>query len=297
MKKHLLKMLASAALSVTFNAGATEILVPAYFYPSTDPHLSFWDEMTVAASQGVGITAIMNPASGPSDAVNADYTSAVNAFRAAGGKVIGYVSTQHGARDANAVLADVTAYKNFYTIDGIFLDEMHNIPETLSYYQALRTNISGIHAGYKVFGNPGTTTLEGYTDAADVLVTFENFEGYTGYTPAAWEAGYSANRFAHLLYDVQTTAEMQAALALAATRNVGYLYVTNDRYSTIINPITGLPEEVTNPWDTLPSYWGAEVAAISAVPEPSTLALFLAGLGLMGWQIQRRKRCTFNHLI
>lgn len=120
LKNLYLKILTSLFFCLSYNASATEILVPAYFYPSSDPNLSFWDEMTAAASQGVGITAIMNPNNGPSDAVNTDYTSAVNAFRAAGGKVIGYVSTQYGARDAAVVLAEVNAYQNFYQIDGIF---------------------------------------------------------------------------------------------------------------------------------------------------------------------------------
>jgi hypothetical protein len=231
--------------------------------------------MTAAASQGVGITAIMNPNSGPSDAVNSDYTSAVNTFRAAGGKVIGYVSTQYGARDAAAVLAEVNAYQNFYQIDGIFLDEMHNIAGTLPYYENLRTNISTINAGYKVFGNAGTNTLEGYTNAADVLVTFENQTGYNTYTPDSWTNNYAANRFAHLLYNVASASEMQANLALAASRNVGYLYITDDSGA--------------NPWDTLPSYWNEEVAAISAVPEPETYGMMLLGLGLICWQYQRRK--------
>jgi hypothetical protein len=224
----------------------------------------------------------MNPNSGPSNAVNSDYTAAVNSFRSAGGKVIGYVSTQHGARDANAVLADVNSYKSFYNIDGIFLDEMHNIPDTLSYYQSLRSGISSINASYTVFGNAGTSTLEAYTSTADVLVTFENQTGYNSYIPDAWTANYSANRFAHLLYNVGTVADMQTNLALAASRNVGYIYITND------NNFNNLGVKDNNPWDTLPSYWKAEVAAVSAVPEPDSAWLFLVGLGLLGLQYYRR---------
>ncbi|HOY70748.1 MAG TPA: spherulation-specific family 4 protein [Methylotenera sp.] len=275
MRNHLSKIIAILSFSFSLNASATEILVPAYFYPSSDPNLSFWDEMTAAASQGVAITAIMNPNSGPSNVINSDYTAAVDTFRAAGGKVIGYVSTQYGARDASAVLADVNAYKNFYQIDGIFLDEMHNIPATLNYYQTLRNDISTIDTNYKVFGNAGTNTLEAYIGAADVLITFENQTGFNSYTPDAWTANYSASHFANLLYNVSSAAEMQSAISLAASRNVGYVYVTNDNGA--------------NPWDTLPSYWNAEVAAVSAVPEPNNTALLLVGLSLLGLQVKRRK--------
>lgn len=276
MKNFYLRILASLFFCLSFNTGATEILVPAYFYPSSDPNLSFWDEMTAAASQGVSITAIMNPNSGPSTAVNSDYTAAVNAFRAAGGKVIGYVSTSYGARNASAVLADVNAYKNFYQIDGIFLDEMHNTADKLSYYQTLRTDIAGINASYKVIGNAGTNTLEAYTNAADVLITFENQSGYASNVPDAWTANYAANRFANLVYNIGSATEMQTIVGLAQSRNVGYIYVTNDNGA--------------NPWDTLPSYWKAEVTAVSAVPEPSNTALLLAGLGVIGLQLSRSKK-------
>ena len=273
-KKRIIQFALLSANMLMLNAHATEILVPAYFYPSSDPNLSFWDEMTAAASQGVGITAIMNPNSGPSTAENSDYTNAVSTFRAAGGKVIGYVPTGYGARDASLVLADVSAYKSFYQIDGIFLDEMHNIASELTYYESLRTGISGIDVNYKVFGNAGTNTLEDYLQTADVLVTFENQTGYTAYAPDPWTGNYTANRFAHLLYNVGTAADMQAAITLAASRNVGYIYVTNDNGA--------------NPWDTLPSYWNAEVTAVSAVPEPETYGMMLLGLGLIGWQYKRR---------
>lgn len=152
---------------------------------------------------------------------------------------------------------------------------MHNIAGTLSYYENLRTNISTINAGYKVFGNAGTNTLEGYTNAADVLVTFENHTGYNTYIPDSWMNNYAANRFAHLLYNVSSSSEMQAHLALSESRNVGYIYITNDNG--------------TNPWDTLPSYWNDEVVAISVVPEPKTYGMMLLGLGLFAFQYQRRK--------
>jgi len=76
-------------LLLSFNAHAVNILLPAYFYPFSNLNQSFWDEMTAAAGQ-VGITAIVNPNSGPGTSVNPDYTTAVDAFRAAGGRVVGY---------------------------------------------------------------------------------------------------------------------------------------------------------------------------------------------------------------
>lgn len=275
MKKFAFSFLVGLLLS--FNTHAANILLPAYFYPSSNPSLSFWDEMTAAAGQ-VSITAIMNPNSGPGSSVNSDYTTAVDAFRAAGGKVVGYVHTSYGARTQAEVLLEVASYASFYNIDGIFLDEMSNQPGgLLAYYQSLYSNIKSTNPGYRVFGNPGTNTLESYLTAADVLVTFENQTGYGTFTPDTWTNNHTADHFAHLLYNVSDEAAMLPNVALAADRNVGYLYITND---------TRVDE---NPWDTLPDYWNAEVSAISAIPEPSSGLLLLSGLGLIGFHFQKLK--------
>ena len=94
--KLLATLAAAALLALQAGAHATGILVPAYFYPSFDPAQSQWDEMTAAAASGVPVTAIMNVANGPGTAVNSDYVAAVNAFKAAGGTVVGYVYTCDG---------------------------------------------------------------------------------------------------------------------------------------------------------------------------------------------------------
>ena len=259
-------------LLLSFNAHAVNILLPAYFYPSSDPNQSFWDEMTAAAGQ-VGITAIMNPDNGPGSSVNSDYTTAVDVFRAAGGKVVGYAHTSYGARSQADVLSEVASYASFYNIDGIFLDEMSNTSVDFAYYQSLYSSIKSTNPGYRIFGNPGTNTLESYLTAADVLVTFENQTGYDTFTPDTWTNNYTADHFAHLLYNVNDKAAMLAYVALAADRNVGYLYITNDI--------------LTNPWDTLPQYWNAEVSAVSSIPEPSSGLLVLAGLGLIGFRYHK----------
>ena len=268
--KHLAALVVSSMISLSASAN---ILVPAYFYPSFDPAQSNWDEMTAATSK-TQITAIMNPASGPGSAVNNDYTLAVNTFRAAGGKVIGYVPTNYGARLQADVLAEVNNYQNFYHVDGIFLDEMSNQAVNLAYYQTLYGSIKGINNQFNVFGNAGTNTLEGYLNAADVLVTFENQAGYENYMPDAWTQNYAANRFAHLIYNVDSTSTMLSYLALAEQRNVGYVYVTNDNNTNV--------NSLNNPWDTLPSYLDAEVNAV-ATPLPASGMLLLSGLGFLGF--------------
>ena len=67
---------------------ALGILVPAYFSPTSG---GYWSALNQAADR-VPLIAIMNPNNGPSTSVNSNYTSAVNALRNAGGRVIGSVS-------------------------------------------------------------------------------------------------------------------------------------------------------------------------------------------------------------
>jgi len=270
---------AGASHSPAAHASMLEAVVPAYFYPS-GTGLTYWNQMTTAAAT-IPITAILNPDSGPGAASDPNYASAVDSLRAAGGEVIGYVHTSFGTRSSAAVLAEVNSYASFYHLDGIFVDEMDNTPGSLSYYTGLYSSIKAAHPTWSVFGNPGTTTLEQYLTgpAADVLAVFED-DGvnYPGYAPSSWNFSYDRSHFANLIYNVSTAAVMQSDVALAAARNAGYVYVTDDN----------LP----NPYDTLPSYWDQEVskiAQVNAMPEPQTLTLLSCALLSLGlWQLRRR---------
>lgn len=268
------KLACALALGVaTLPALATELLVPAYFYPSWNPAFSQWDEMTAAAAAGASITAIINPNNGPGAGVNSDYVNAISSFRAAGGKVLGYVYTCYGNNNCNPVLpairttgdvlADAQAYFDWYNVDGIFLDEMSNLADALPFYQAVADGLRSARPGASIVGNPGTSTPEAYLAVADTLVTFERGTGsYEGTFMEPWMLTAPANRQAHLHYAVATSESMLALAEQASARNAGYLYITDD--------------VLPNPWDRLPTYWN-DLAAISAVPEPSTLLMFALG--------------------
>lgn len=232
------------------------IVVPAYFYPG-----SLWDSLNWAAGR-VSLVAIMDPNNGPATAQNPDYVAAVDSLRASGGKVIGYVYTSYTGRGTNAVKTDIDRYFNFYSVDGIFLDEMTDDAGTnhLNYYAALYQYIQTKGTNLLVVGNPGINTEEAYLTqpCADVLVTFEVNTGYSNHVVDAWATNHLARQFCHLPYAVASAGTMTNYVNLAAARNVGWLYVTDDGGA--------------NPWDTLPAYWTNEVNYIQslnfAVPQP-----------------------------
>ncbi len=227
-------------------------IVPAYFYPTTN---SPWDDLTTAASR-IPVTAIMNPGSGPGSSQDSNYVNAVDTFRTAGGKVIAYVYTSYGSRSSAQVKADIDKYVNWYNIDGIFFDEFSNASSTstLNYYQDLYDYVKGINSTWEVMGNPGTNTVESYLTrpAADSLLVFENYgSSYTSYTPSAWNYNYDSSQIGHLIHTTSSEADMLTYLDLAVSRNAGQVYITDD----VMN----------NPWDTLPSYWDAEVDRIEQI--------------------------------
>lgn len=281
------KIIATAILALGIHSSvlATALLVPAYFYPSSDPAQSYWDELTAAAASGASVTAIMNPANGPGSAFNSDYAAAVNSFRAAGGKVLGYVYTCYGGtqcftglpptQTTAQVLEAAQRYADWYGVDGIFLDEMSNRLADLPYYQTVAAGLRAAHAGWRIVGNPGTSAPAAYLNVADTLVTLETGTGsYATATTEPWMLTADPTRQANLFYNVASADAMRALLAEAVARNVGYVYITDDRF------IAGDPS-APNPWDQLPSYWTAEVAAVlvvRAVPEPASDILLLVGL-------------------
>jgi hypothetical protein len=263
MNKIIQTILGTVSLLIsTSPVAATELVVPAYFYPSTvTPTMNKWPQLTESARQAP-ITAIANLSMESTTQLNPEYAAVMSAFRAAGGTLFGYVGTHYGDVPPSDVQAGIDRYA-LYGIDGLFLDEMDNGQAKLdSYYRPLYEKIKQKHPGYTVIGNPGTNTLPGYLNAADVLVTFEGNNVTYGLTPPSeWQLDASSQRFAALVYDTPE-AELASVLALAGQRHAGHVYVTDGGKN----------------WDTLPSYWDAQV---SAVPEPGMAALAVLGLSLM----------------
>jgi hypothetical protein len=233
-------------------AARLRLLVPAYFYPEGAGQ-RLWEALGEAARR-VPVTAIMNPASGPGRAgAGADprYTAALARARGAGVKVIGYVSTDYARRDAAAVIAEADRYAALYPgIQGIFFDEQPSADAQVPYYRALYQHVKARDPAALVVTNPGTSMGAAYLDApaADVACIFESSHGFESYQPPGWVAERGREHAAALCYNIPDAAAMRHCLDLARQRNLGWVYVTDDRGG--------------NPWDSLPSYWSEEVAAV-----------------------------------
>jgi len=126
-------------------------------------------------------------------------------------------------------------------------------PRNLAFYEELYQYVKAKRASYIAVGNPGINTLASYLarPTVDALVTFENNTGYPQYVAIRGLKLKPSTAFSHLCYDVPGADTMTNYVRLALTRNAGYIYVTDDRLS--------------NPWDTLPSYWMAEVGLVESI--------------------------------
>ncbi|WP_344447881.1 spherulation-specific family 4 protein [Acrocarpospora macrocephala] len=229
--------------------------IPAYFAPET------WDRLS-----GPGI-AVANPVSGPGRTVDLELANAMRAAHERGVTVLGYVTTAYlgrtgratrfGETDSAAWLAqtqqEIAAWYRLYGahgLAGIFLDEVADDCPSAPGYRDLRTFTRRYDPAARTAANPGAGVPECFSDAADILLSFEgDLATYRGWQPPPWQLTQDPRRFWHLVHDAPTPTE---AINLGKQRNAGYMYVT--------------PDVLPNPWDTLPDdqYLTTEKSAATA---------------------------------
>lgn len=197
----------SAVSSTPVQTGSMKIIWPAYWYPGD----AKWATLTAKAKDMPGrIWAIINPNNGPGTAKDQNYVNQINTFRAAGGKIIGYVSTYYGdnvnpnpagsVRTVAAVNQDINRWYDLYAIDGIFFDEQAT--QWDSDYATYCTTVRSRNAGALCVGNAGTDygLAAQYYDWMNLVVLWENnYSGFNSYWPAAWIQSKGGERNAALL--------------------------------------------------------------------------------------------------
>jgi hypothetical protein len=218
-------------------------IVPLYSTPSKPA----WTTVVAAktAHPGVPVLAVVNPSNGPGLTRSASYTAGIARLVAAGVKVIGYVFTDYARRPAAEVEADVRSWRQLYpAVTGVFFDEQANRAGSEDYYRRLVASARAQGFDFTI-GNPGTDTTPGYVGICDVTLIYESEGLPTLDELGGWHAGYDRKRFGIIPHAVAT---LDTAFVDAARQRVGYSYLQSDT----------LP----NPWDTVPDYFPALVAAL-----------------------------------
>ncbi|MEU3726688.1 spherulation-specific family 4 protein [Streptomyces sp. NPDC031705] len=206
------------------------LLVPLYVHPAEDP--GAWALLIGAASRTYAV--VLNPASGPGPRPDPAFTAAAAALRAAGARLLGYVDTAYGARDAAEAHYEMLRYQEWYGADGCFLDRVSAGAEGLRGCRRLVRSLRRLGAGTVVL-NPGVHPAPGYLRLADLVVTFEgDWSTYvTRFSRPGWTARHPPERFCHLVHAVPE------ALVPLAVRTA------HDRGAAVCGPVTG---ELPNPW-------------------------------------------------
>lgn len=264
-----------AAPVATYAATTTQsVFVPGYSYPQrwAGGDNRYWQAIEDAGAQKVPYV-VVNPNSGPGNAVSNDYTQQLAALDAKGIKYIGYVKHNRQSRDIKEVAAEIDAWYKFYPgIKGMFFDETHNEsnPTQTCYIANLYNYMKVKHPGSIVVHNPGTRlrneSIVPYGDIFMVAETSANeyltdpyldmnhpdaqpFEKNPANAPKIW----------HAVHDVTSVAEQDRVLEVAKQRNAGWVYFTSDSLTT----------GDSNPYNNLSTYFTDHVNKASAMP-PTT---------------------------
>jgi hypothetical protein len=223
-------------------AGTVRMIVPAYWDPDQQ-----WQRI-IADAPTVGMI-IFNPNNGPGTATNPAYTPVIAQAQAAGIKVLGYVSTQYGARAEADIDADVNGYYSLYSPSGIYFAEGPTA-DTCDTLQAEYQRLTALAQSHdaKAYLAIGTRFCPTFITFSDLMVEFaETYSMYQSYVSPSWMPANSPERFCHFVSEVPD-ADASHVLSMAIGFGAGWVFTTDGT--------------APNPWGALPSYFDQEVTAL-----------------------------------
>ncbi|MFF9212648.1 MULTISPECIES: spherulation-specific family 4 protein [unclassified Streptomyces] len=215
-------------MSTPIHAPAPELLVPYYEHPADRP--AAWQALLAAAPRLYGV--VLNPASGPGTAPDPAFAEAAARLRAAGVRVLGYTDTGYAMRPVAEVAADLARHRDWYGVDGAFLDQVSAGPHAQAHYRGVAAAAWRAGCGTLVF-NHGTDPHPSYARIADVLVTFEGT--WATYRDLPAQPRHDGVLTCHLVHGVPPGAD---CAALARARGAGLH--------------CAVPGSGHHPWGTLP---------------------------------------------
>src|SRR5438445_10187141 len=243
-------VIVTATARISFAAPSSSgVVIPLYTYPTDGS----WAASLQAknAHPNVPIIAIINPSDGPGGSSDSNYVQGVKNFQAAGIIVIGYVATGYASHGMSDLDAQISRYKNWYSVNGIFFDEMANNQGNENYYSTLNTYVKSLGMTMTM-GNPGTSVPSSYIGTLDSLFIFEQ----SGLPTLSYLSSYSGHQKSNFAYIGYTVSPLNAAFEAASSNYVQWIYITDAGGG--------------NPYNVLPSYFMNEVAALDAGPQSST---------------------------
>jgi hypothetical protein len=217
--------------------------VPAYFHPTTEP--TAWAALAATPARFV----VLNPSpDGPGKQVDPAYRQLVSSTPPRA-RLLGYIDTSYGKRDPATLLAQAKAYRDWYGVSGVFLDEVTADEADLPWYTTLVHQLRAAGADAVVL-NPGVYPVKGYLPLADAVVVFEgDAAAFDALSPPAWAAEFPPDRYWQIVYGVDA-GQLKQVLRRAADDGAATVLVTDRRG--------------TNPYAGLPSYLPAERRLLAA---------------------------------
>ncbi len=264
----MLSLACLVSLLVTIELPLASADLPSVLVPLYDTANSTWDPVIQAKQEhpDVPVVAIINNSGGPGDTADPSYAALTQRLHSAGITVIGYTYANYSSRAAPDIKADMDNYKNWYNVDGIFIDQMGSMGGDENYYSNLTSYARSIGLS-PVIGNPGTGTLPSYVGTVDAMVIYEN----PGLPNATYLGGFHLNytktNWAILPYSVSS---LDGSFLQNASQYVGYIGISNGT--------------VQSAWESLPSYFGDLVATLDPALPPTDLASVISPLQIaLSW--------------
>ncbi len=247
------------------SAGLTGMIIPLYGYPGSD-----WSVVAQAksANPSVPMIVVVNPSDGPGWSIDPNFVSGIEMLQSAGVVVLGYVPTYYGGMPSSTAMSEIQDYSSMYHVNGIFFDQMSNIPGYEWYYSSLSNYAKSIGLWFTV-GNAGAQVPESYIGTVDNIVVYENY-GLPTLSSLAWlVGGYPKSDFSILPYGVSW---LDTSYIWSSSSYVSYLYVTDGTLPT--------------PYTSLCSYFESLVSTLAAIDysaQPVTVeALDMSGNPIQG---------------
>jgi hypothetical protein len=226
----------------------TGAYVPLYMYPG-GTGWTHWQKVIDAknAHPSVPVVTSINPSSGVGSSKNTAFVNGITKLKAADITVIGYVYTDYGSRDINAIKSEISKYKDWYNVDGIMFDEMSNSAGKIEYYRQLDDYAKSIGMTYTK-GNPGADIAEGYIGTLDNFSIRETTSLGSLSSLAGWHTEYDKSNFSFCVY---AQPSLNTTYVKDSAKYVSLMYITNDSGG--------------NPYDTVPPYFEQMLATLEQV--------------------------------